>query len=77
MVGFEDCGDTAARCAIGATPSCKELLVRQRRCKLCSNADKAKPGWAEMPLQALCFALMPNAFLLQDITRCVRSEEDL
>ncbi len=30
-----------------------------------------------MPLQALCFALMPNAFLLQDITRCVRSEEDL
>ena len=27
MTGFEDCGSTAARCAIGAVPSCKELLA--------------------------------------------------
>ncbi|MFR8078134.1 MAG: endonuclease MutS2 [Christensenellales bacterium] len=78
MVGFEDCGDTAARCAIGATPSCKELLAVAKTLQAVQHVQtKLNQAGAEMPLQALCFALMPNAFLLQDITRCVRSEEDL
>lgn len=78
MTGFEDCGSTAARCAIGAVPSCKELLAVAKTLQAVQQIQKKlTQARVEMPLQALCFALMPNAFLLQEITRCVRSEEDL